>query len=97
MKSKIVNIPLEKRNCDVCNSKKLESLYKYDKYVCNSKKLESLYKYDKYVCNSESANLYLFKVDNVICCNCGFTFVSPRFDSNILIDYYSKSLRTPLD
>ena len=81
MKSKIVNIPLEKRNCDVCNSKKLESLYKYDKYVCNS----------------ESANLYLFKVDNVICCNCGFTFVSPCFDSNILIDYYSKSLRTPLD
>jgi len=81
MKSKIVNIPLEKRNCDVCNSKKLESLYKYDKYVCNS----------------ESANTYLFKVDNVICCNCGFTFVSPCFDQNILMDYYSSSLRSPSD
>ena len=72
MKSKIVNIPLEKRNCDICNSKKLESLYKYEKNICNG----------------EFEKTYLFKVDNVICCKCGFTFVSPRFDQNILIDYY---------
>lgn len=81
MKNNIVNITLEKRNRDVCNSKKLELLYKYEKYICNS----------------ESPNTYLFKVNNVICCNCGFTFVSPRFDKNILIDYYRSSLRSPLD
>lgn len=81
MKDNIVNIPLEKRNCDVCNSKKLESLYKYEKNICNGELLKT----------------YLFKVDNVICCKCGFTFVSPRFDQNILIDYYRQSLRSPLD
>ena len=40
MKNNIVNIPLEKRNCDVCNSKKLESLYKYEKNICNGESFD---------------------------------------------------------
>lgn len=74
-------VTLEKRDCDVCGSQDLESLWSYEKNICIN----------------GSTNGYSFKVNNVICRSCGFTFVSPRFNEDVLADYYGSSLRSPLD
>ena len=72
---------LEKRDCDVCGSQDLESLWQYEKNICIN----------------GSTKGYSFKVNNVICRSCGFTFCSPRFNEDVLADYYGSSLRNPLD
>lgn len=81
MEERFREITLEKRDCDVCGSQDLKSLWSYTKNVCAN----------------GFANGYSFKVNNVICCNCGFTFVSPRFNEEALADYYGTSLRSPVD
>jgi hypothetical protein len=81
MLGNVKEISLEKRDCDVCCSNDLEPLWSYEKNVYTN----------------ESSKGYLFKVNNVICKNCGFTFVSPCFNEELLADYYASSLRSPTD
>jgi len=74
-------VALEKRDCDVCGSGNLELLWSYEKKTCANGAHDG----------------FLFKVNDVICRECGFAFVSPRFGEDDLADYYGSSLRSPAD
>ena len=53
--------------------------------------LDKQYLYEKNGCMCESPKGYLFNVNNVICLNCSFTFVSQCFNEIVLTEYYVSS------
>jgi SAM-dependent methyltransferase len=64
--------------------------FKYEPRLCEccgSNELEPLYNFD-YVAYT-STKKWQFVVNDVICQNCGFVFVSPVPSANQLLDYYS--------
>jgi SAM-dependent methyltransferase len=57
--------------------------------VCGSRDLETLWSYNRRVATH---NFYwTFEVNNKICKNCGFVFVSPVYSSSDLAEYYKDS------
>jgi hypothetical protein len=57
--------------------------------ACGSQNLESLWAYD-FITNTISKQ-WRFKVNNVICKECGFVFVSPSPNGESLLSYYGDS------
>jgi len=56
---------------------------------CGSQTHESLWKYDRTV--KSRTQKWHFKVNNVICPNCGFVFVGPVYKQESLAEYYADS------
>lgn len=56
---------------------------------CGGDDLEQLWR-QSFTARTRSGN-YLFDINNVICTNCGFVFVSPVFDEADIADYYAGS------
>ena len=67
--------------------------------VCGSEKLDEVWKYSTQARTKSGS--YSWKVRNVICPNCGFTFVSPCPTEESLVEYYGDSFEywkgQPLD
>jgi len=56
---------------------------------CGGSDLEQLW-HQSFTARTRSGN-YIFDVNNVVCTNCGFVFVSPVFNEADLTDYYASS------
>ena len=57
--------------------------------VCGSERLEQIIAYDTKA--RTRSNLYLWKIRNVVCCDCGFAFMSPAPTPASLAEYYADS------
>lgn len=71
MNNQLNQIETEGRNCEVCGSDQLESLWRYERIAKSTSKK------------------WKFDVNNCICQNCGFVFVSPVYKENSLAQYYA--------
>ena len=73
MSNLLNQIETEHRECELCGSDNLESLWGYERLVKSSSKK------------------WKFDVNNCICQNCGFVFVSPGYTESSLAQYYADS------